>query len=763
MIKVVGEAVDARIDKLVQNGTMTFDQMRREAAETLADTLNTTVLDITARTAKIAENSRDQVAVMLAGKQALQSVGRDAFHLAQKIKNSGNAANDADRAILDNMLNAMGDLEANLKAIQKSAARTTASGRITIEEIVATQGDPKALRKLQSTWRRFLNGHNEYWINAILSGPKTHLVNISSNAIQLGLIPADRIIGGALTGDRETMRQGFKMYMGYKRAFKDATKMAWQALKTGDNVLDPLHSPIDSPRFAIDSDADGALGSAIRGFGKGARIPTRFLMAEDEWFKQMSFRANLYANTSIEGLDRGLKGNQLAQYIEDAFDKGIDKRGRGLDDSSLAVARESTFTTGLREDTVGASVQRIISKHPAFRPFVPFIRTPTNIFRQVIARGPLAPIQRQMREDFFAGGARRSAAVGKATTGSVLWGGALMFASEGRITGAGPVDPGERERLKGTGWRPYSFRVGGQYISFQRLDPIGMILGLAADFQNAANKMTDGDLQEAAAIMGVGLARNLTSKTYLTGITEVMEVMDQPDRNFLNWINKRAGSYVPTGIKQIADLTGFPTSDPVMREVRNVLDSIMSRTPGFSKNLPPDRDIITGDAKQFDSVINPFAVTTTNADPSKALVLGELARLQIGVEKPPRNIGLIELTPQQYDRLIVLITNPVSKKGKTKTSLVEALEKKMRSNLYDLDRKKFGDIPDDADALEGDSPRIRAVRRIISRYRSQALRLLKGENEELAQAFKDQRKIRTGIRLKKDADVAERLKALTEQ
>lgn len=82
-----------------------------------------------------------------------------------------------------------------------------------------------------------------------------------------------------------------------------------------------------------------------------------------------------------------------------------------------------------------------------------------------------------MMEDLRSGDARRVAAArGKLTVGSIMWGAAIVAASEGTLTGRGPSDPNQRKLLMETGWRPYSFVLTGEYggkryVDYSRLEP----------------------------------------------------------------------------------------------------------------------------------------------------------------------------------------------------------------------------------------------------------------------------------------------------
>ena len=68
--------------------------------------------------------------------------------------------------------------------------------------------------------------------------------------------------------------------------------------------------------------------------------------------------------------------------------------------------------------------------------------------------------------------------------GSLFFGGGMIAAMNGTITGSGPEDYKQLQLKKQTGWQPYSIKVGDEYISYQRLDPFASVFGLMADLND---------------------------------------------------------------------------------------------------------------------------------------------------------------------------------------------------------------------------------------------------------------------------------------
>ncbi|MES9824717.1 MAG: hypothetical protein ABW127_09840 [Candidatus Thiodiazotropha endolucinida] len=468
------------------------------------------------------------------------------------------------------------------------------------ETIIAAEDNTQAILKIsgdgyQSTLNRLLHGHNEYFINALLSHPKTHMVNMTSNFLQANVMGMERLAGAALQFDGEGISQhGYHMYYLYRHAHESLRAAKASFLKK-DNILDSGHR-------VLDTDMQGR--HVIPGMaGEVIRTPTRFLQAEDEFFKQAGYRAAWGAKLARDALSRGLNAKQVAVYVENNFQKGFDATGRGIDEESLEFARISTFTNDL--GSFGQWVQNGANTYPLLRVVLPFVRTPTNIIKQWAQRSIiLTPLQKQFRDDYAAGGARRQQAIGKLVTGSSLYVLASQLAMPTeeydeesgahylsmRLTGGGPNDHVLRSRMYEMGWRPYSIRNTNskgevEYIEYSRYDPLAIFLGIVADTVEISEVLPRTDQDTIAGQLLAAVSKNITSKTYLQGLSNVIEIVQGSEPHKIQRIlHQQAASEVPNILK-------IANTDEHFRDVRSTLDAIRNRLPGFSSDLPAKRNI----------------------------------------------------------------------------------------------------------------------------------------------------------------------------
>lgn len=97
---------------------------------------------------------------------------------------------------------------------------------------------------------------------------------------------------------------------------------------------------------------------------------------------------------------------------------------------------------------------------------------------------------------------------------------------------------------------------------------------------NNGNRQASGGKPVAA------FASNVTSKTYLSGLSALMEAMMLPDAYAEGYIQRLVGSLVPTGVAQVRR-----AEDPYLRYASGLTDALAARIPGLSEGLPLRRDV----------------------------------------------------------------------------------------------------------------------------------------------------------------------------
>jgi len=630
---------------------------------------------------------------------------------------------------------------------------------------------------------RWINAHNEFWINALLSGPKTALVNAIGNSFTTLYLPLEGAVGAVRKGNMGLAKEYISRYGYLVEAVNDSMKMARLAFQTNEpRFISETFTDPGMSKNAISADKfdlpDGTLASFVNGLGHYINMPTRFLMATDEFFKQINARASaksmlmseamdffankgltsealsqnigkyvadrmellfdktgqlfskskLYQEAAEEGMNAKLTGQALQDYVKEAVDAKWEQFGGlgKISEYAEKTAREATFQTELPAGGYARGIQDFVASHPTTRLVMPFTRTPINILKFAGQRmAPMdLPVLNKLHvrymEDLASGDARRIAeATGRFWMGTGMTFSAAMLAIGGMITGGGPTNQEERKLLESTGWRPYSFRVGDKYISYQRLDPFATFFGLAADLGDAARRMDadqDSVIQTGLAAIGLAMTQNVVNKSYMAGLERFFQAATDPERFVPKLIKSQAGSYVPSIIAQ-----SVPTFDPYAKDARSVLDAVLKRVPGMSGFVDKSRNILgepievpLGRIPFGVDYLSPIVVSTDKKDK----VMRELANLQYGFSMPKADLGggidLRDIAGKSgqsaYDRWLEL-HQTTKVKGVT---LREALNRLISSSAY----QRLSDRSTD----KYDSPRIQQVRRIIRMYRDESLK-----------------------------------------
>jgi hypothetical protein len=598
----------------------------------------------------------------------------------------------------------------------------------------------------------------EYWINALLSGPITQVANTLSNSLNTVWAVPQRALAARIAwarGDIQSVQAGEATVMlrgiieGYQDGLKLAAK-AWReeraqvpTIREGRLIGIPQtygKNEIREPAIRAGAfNLEGtSIGEAIDFLGSAIRIPTTLMATADSFFRAVNFRMELKAQALRQARQEGRDGNSLTARIAD------------LEWHPPAAVIEAANQFGLlqtfqqRPGRAGEAALSAAQNVPMLRWAVPFIRTPANMLDFTLQYTPgLNFLSKAWRDDYFAGGARRDAALARLSTGVMLTTAIGSLAAAGVVTGAGPQDPDLRREKRATGWQPYSIKVGETYYSYNRLDPIGSIIGLVANTVEVIGQMEDADALDMAGAVVFATMKNLSDKTYLEGIANLMEMIERPERGIKAWVERFAGSFVPTLFATVERAV-----DPVVREAHSVVDAVRARIPGYSESLPPRRNIF-GEPIQLEGgwaehLISPVYRSTEVTDP----VALEMARLKANISMPSRilrgrapaafgappvpaeEVG-VELSPEQYDRFVRWAGNenksPVTRRG-------------MKDDLAVLiESPAYRDAP-------SDGMRENMMRHVVTYHREAARRRLIAEDPDLRRQLQYQADVRQAAR-----------------
>lgn len=736
ILQDTAKALGPTLSRTLGDGPRSMESIRNAALRDVADIIGEGYAPFADRVARMAETADEQARTLVAGKVMMQSIGEQLSRDTRILTHRGD--DPFVRARVEQLTETLLDLQGNLKVIQTGTARAVRSGALNTSALVrisAANGDPREILAATrgTAMHRGINMVNEFWLNSILSGPKTHLVNVMSNGMQTISHPVAQFIGGVQTRNPEVREQAVFQLMSLQREMADSWRMAVKSFKMGDNILDvrnatddrPVHHAISAANAGVD---DTAVGSFVNTMGNITRLPSRALLAEDEFFKQLNFRANMSGRLAVEARANGLKGDEMWDWIAREMDSRVlDDMGNlrrnatgGLDgdvEGALQASRYATFTQDLLPGSASAKYSEFVNAVPIMRQISPFVRTPANIIKMAATMTPGA---RNLVSDYKvmmrSGDPELVAkATGMARMGEMVWISGLMLASQGALTGGGPKDPHLRKQWFDAGHRPYTITVGGEAISYQRVDPFGLPLALIADFAEVSGTMEaeNAELTSIVSTAALAVGRTLTDKTYLQGWGEFFELMEsRSEEHASSILRRRMASFQPFSslTRQVA-----AEIDPVLREQHDLIDTFKAQIPGLSSTLPPRRSWLTGEAiTRPGFYMNPLTVEGIEPNP----VAQELTDLGHSFQGPEKSMEGIELTAEQYSRYVELNgTERVHGRN-----LMENLDRLFNSSRY-------RDAPPHQPGVE--TRRLRLTRRVIENHRKAARRALRREDETL--------------------------------
>lgn len=750
------------IDRVAEADAADINDARRQVITNvelpkLADDLGMTVDDLLARRQGEAFNAEQ----ILAARKILIASGEHLIKLAKEASTGGDmqlamfrramAQHKAIQAQVSGMTAEAGRALQSFNIVAASSREQEraikealeASGGLEVNQRMAQMmsqlDDPAQVGKFVKDASKATNMDMLYevWINGLLSSPTTHAVNALSNVMVAALTVGERRIA-SMFGDAIQAGESTAQLKGMVDGARDGLRLAWQALKTGEpsDVMQKVevdkHKAISAENLEI-----GGYPAMFANFlGSMVRIPGRLLTTSDEFFKAVGYRMELHAQAYRQAFNEGLRDEAAAKRVLEI----INDPPENIRMAAVDASRYQTFTNSLSETRIGGigelgklgekarSGKRI---GPYARIIIPFVRTPTNIMSYTFERTPLALLSKSVREELSAGGARRQLALGKIAAGSMIMSVAADLSLSGQITGAGPTDPKLKNIKRATGWQPYSIKVGDTYYAYNRLDPVGALIGMAADMSEIMGQVDEATADQLATAAVLSIVQNMSSKTYMSGVTEFLDAIDSsstdPEANnykLTRYLQRLAGSMVPASVANIERVMS-----PEMSATYGYLDRIKSRIPGYSADLPPRRNIF-GEPVVLEGgigpdIMSPIYTSTDKKDP----VADEIVRQKTSLSMPRRVVNNVELSPQQYDRYVLLYSGEGLKGTKGKT-LKDSLKEMFASSQY----KKATDGPEGGKSL--------MIQSVFTAYRDAAKAQLISEDATLQTQIKTEERER---------------------
>jgi len=230
----------------------------------------------------------------------------------------------------------------------------------------------------------------------------------------------------------------------------------------------------------------------------------------------------------------------------------------------------------------------------------------------------------------------------------------------------------------------------------------------------------------------VAIAQNLFSKSYLQGVSDLFEALLMSSTDpagsigpMERYLTRQAASVVPyTSLLSAVERQ----VDPTLRSAFTVVDEIRSRTPGFSEDLPPRRNMF-GEPIVLEGGIGPDIMSPVYVSSDKKdRVADELVLQQAGIRMPRKTIGDYELDAWEYDRYTQLAA------GIDRPDSAPTLKQALRELMDGGDYKAGTNGPDGSKALQ--------IQMLVEGYRREAKIFMLEEFPEINAAVEMQQRLK---------------------
>jgi hypothetical protein len=585
----------------------------------------------------------------------------------------------------------------------------------------------KVARK--SGFKKTMDALHEVRVNGLVSSFRTVGLAVGNGAVRVPLEIAERGLAsvftrGAKAGKRVYAREALEQMRGaisesgnqalvlmgglidmFKLSRHGLLEQQIKAARTSQAKLPQLLDILSENKVSRTITAEsfgytGTIGRAIDVAGSIISAPTSLLQRADRAIGAIHYRMEVRALAARTGLDSGLNGKELSDFIEmmaknppDALPAKIQDIGEVVADKAIGQANRVRFLNKLEG---GFKAAETALHAPGIRMFAPFARIDLNILSQSMERIPgLNRFAPEYKRALANGGADLALAEARVAIGSAFMGSVGLMVFNGQITGKGPADYEQRRLLESMGWQPYSIKIGDEYVRWDRFaDPMTRVMKLAADMSEIAGYVY-GDLKDEnasqnfkdLAAVTVGTIASAASPDFLAGgIGDLAMFIENPERGFDQTLRQVVVGQVPfssllRSIRQEVDPMKRQTKsfDESMYGMLNQqLNEIRNIIPGFSSDLPAQTNIF-GDVVHYPTgfgpdMMSPIYVTEHKEDIviTEMISLGsagplihpkaKLGEEHLVIKMPPKTIDAsvagvsqpVRLTPKQYHDYVML-------------------------------------------------------------------------------------------------------------
>jgi len=195
---------------------------------------------------------------------------------------------------------------------------------------------------------KFMEMAQNWFINSLLSGPRTMMKNGVGNMVTQTLLQTELAIGG-LSVDPAITRMVLKEMSTFE-SFRESMKYFLDVYSMKDQLLDIGRNPLENtantgiPKYFDNAAPEETMKNSMNWFSENVvNIPAKTLMAMDEVFKQSLFRSNAKMEWTLKGMKLGIKDpDALTEYVMRGMDAVLVDGERAFSDAGVMKFAQAT-------------------------------------------------------------------------------------------------------------------------------------------------------------------------------------------------------------------------------------------------------------------------------------------------------------------------------------------------------------------------------------------------------------------------------------
>lgn len=442
--------------------------------------------------------------------------------------------------------------------------------------------------------------------NSMLSSPLTHIVNITSNLINSSIIaPIEKItatgfdfLSSKIAGTERTRTLGEAgAYLkGYYSNLGEASHKFLESIRGNTPVTN-----LDTRQIPL---ATSKTGKAIE---NTIAAPLKLLEAADQFFTSLTKAAETSALSHRAA--KGIKVDDFqtkvtTEALYRLYRQDLNVEGQG----ALLKAVDAVTSLVQNARNAKSAPVRLIARFT-----IPFLKTPTNIFKQGLEYSPLGLMN-------LAGGADKPTILARAAIGTALGATAGMLLASNRMTWSEPRSEKEKNAFKAAGMQPYSIKLGDTWVSFQKLPPpLAFPLSMAAAINDLIqNKELDENTGSLILHAIAKYGNFLSDQSYAKSLGDLVAAINGEESSVAKLASNYPQQLIPYRALGgwLARLTDHVQRkpDPEGNYIDKQVQLLMMNIPGLSDNVPARTDENGNPIQAPNPILNSFSPVRTSPE-----------------------------------------------------------------------------------------------------------------------------------------------------